>query len=74
MFEVPWRALFALSVPPVELVVRGTAIYWFLFLIFRVVLRRNVGAVAIADVLLLVIVADAAQNAMAGDYKSIPTA
>jgi hypothetical protein len=30
--------------------------------------------VAIADVLLLVIVADAAQNAMAGDYKSIPTA
>jgi uncharacterized membrane protein YcaP (DUF421 family) len=71
MFEVPWRELFALSVPPVELVVRGTAIYWFLFLIFRVVLRRNVGSVAIADVLLLVIVADAAQNAMAGDYKSI---
>jgi hypothetical protein len=34
----------------------------------------NVGLVAIADVLLLVIVADAAQNAMAGDYKSIPTA
>lgn len=71
MFDVSWRALFALSVSPVELLVRGTAIYWFLFLIFRVVLRRNVGSVAIADVLLLVIVADAAQNAMAGDYKSI---
>jgi uncharacterized membrane protein YcaP (DUF421 family) len=71
MFDVPWRELFAFSVSPAELVVRGTAMYWFLFLIFRVVLRRNVGSVAIADVLLLVIVADAAQNAMAGDYKSV---
>lgn len=72
MFDVPWRQVFALTVSPAELIVRGTAIYWFLFLIFRVVLRRNVGSVAIADVLLLVIVADAAQNAMAGEYKSVP--
>ena len=45
--------------------------YWFLFVIFRFVLRRDVGSIAISDVLLLVIVADASQNAMAGDYKSI---
>jgi uncharacterized membrane protein YcaP (DUF421 family) len=71
MSAVPWREMFALSTSPLELIVRGTVIYWFLFLIFRIVLRRNVGSVAIADVLLLVIVADAAQNAMAGEYKSI---
>jgi uncharacterized membrane protein YcaP (DUF421 family) len=46
--------------------------YWFLFCMFRFVLRRDVGAVGIADVLLLVIVADAAQNAMAGEYKTVP--
>lgn len=63
--------LFRLSVPPLELVVRGTAIYWFLFLIFRFVLRRDVGSIGIADVLLLVLIADAAQNAMAGGYESI---
>lgn len=63
--------LFRLSVDPLELVVRGTAMYWFLFLLFRFVLRRDVGSIAIADVLLLVLIADAAQNAMAGGYKSI---
>jgi uncharacterized membrane protein YcaP (DUF421 family) len=50
---------------------RGTAVYWLLFLIFRFVLRRDVGAVGIADILLLVIVADAAQNAMSGGYDTI---
>jgi uncharacterized membrane protein YcaP (DUF421 family) len=64
-------SLFELSVDPLELVIRGTAVYWFLFLLFRVVLRRDVGAIGIADVLVLVLVADAAQNAMAGGYESI---
>jgi uncharacterized membrane protein YcaP (DUF421 family) len=63
--------LFAFSVPVLELVIRGTAIYWFLFFVFRFVIRRDVGAVGIADILILVIVADAAQNAMAGEYTSI---
>ena len=62
--------LFGLSVSPLELVVRGTAMYWFLFVLFRVVLRRDTGSLAIADVLLLVIIADAAQNAMSGSYQS----
>jgi hypothetical protein len=30
-----------------------------------------VGAVGVADILVLVIVADAAQNAMSGEYKSV---
>lgn len=63
--------LFALTVPPWELVLRGSAIYWFLFVIFRFVMHRDVGALALADVLLLVLIADAAQNAMAGGYQSI---
>ena len=63
--------LFALTVNPLELIVRGTVMYWFLFLIFRFVLRRDVGSIAIADVLLLVLIADAAQDAMAGGYESI---
>jgi uncharacterized membrane protein YcaP (DUF421 family) len=62
--------LFEVHVPVVELVLRGTLVYWLLFLIFRFVLRRDVGAVGIADILLLVIVADAAQNAMSGGYDT----
>lgn len=66
-----WSELFGLSVPPLELIVRGTAIYWFLFLLFRVFMRRDAGQMGIADVLLIVIIADAAQNGMSGDYTSI---
>lgn len=66
-----WNELFGIHLPIAEILLRGSCIYWALFLLFRFVLRRDVGAVGIADILLLVIVADAAQNAMAGEYKSI---
>lgn len=71
MADIDWGELFGLSVPALELVIRGSAIYWFLFLIFRFVMRREIGSIGITDVLFVVIIADAAQNAMAGEYKSI---
>jgi uncharacterized membrane protein YcaP (DUF421 family) len=64
-------SMFELTLNPAELVLRGTAMYWFLFLLFRFVLRRDVGSIAIADILLLVLIADASQNAMAGGYESV---
>jgi uncharacterized membrane protein YcaP (DUF421 family) len=48
--------------------------YLFLFLVFRVVVRRRVGAVGMADILVLVIIADAAQNGMSGEYRSVTEA
>jgi uncharacterized membrane protein YcaP (DUF421 family) len=69
--SLDWHEMFGLTVSPAEMLIRGTAMYWFLFVLFRVVIRRRVGAVGISDMLLLVIIADAAQNAMSGEYKSI---
>ena len=69
-----WSELFGLSVSPVELILRGSVMYLFLFVLFRVVVRRRVGAVGMADILVLVIIADAAQNGMSGDYRSITEA
>lgn len=66
-----WDALFGIRTPLLELVVRGTVMYWMLFLLFRFVLRRDAGAVGIADLLFVVVIADAAQNAFAGEYTSI---
>ena len=63
--------LFRLTVPPWELVLRGSLIFWFLFAVFRFVMRRDVGSVGLADVLVLVLIADASQNAMAGGYESV---
>jgi uncharacterized membrane protein YcaP (DUF421 family) len=63
--------LFTFEMNPWELVLRGTAMYWFLYLLFRFVLRRDVGSLGIADVLLLVLIADASQSAMAGGYTTV---
>jgi len=63
--------LFQSAVHPAELVIRGTAIYLGLVLVFRFVLRRDVGSLGVPDVLFIVLVADASQNAMAGEYRSI---
>jgi uncharacterized membrane protein YcaP (DUF421 family) len=66
-----WADLFGVTLNPLEIIVRGTVVYWSLFLVFRIVLRRDVGAVGMADVLLLVLIADASQNAMSADYTTI---
>jgi len=66
--------LFQFVVSPWELIVRGTLIYWGLFLLFRFILRRDAGSIGLADILIIVLIADAAQNGMAGDYKTIAEA
>jgi len=69
--SVNWAELFRLSVSPAELIVRGSAMYLFLFVLFRVVVKRRLGTIGVADLLVLVIIADAAQNGMAGEYRSV---
>jgi uncharacterized membrane protein YcaP (DUF421 family) len=71
LFDIDWADVFGLGLSPLELFARGSAMYWFLFFVFRFVVRRDVGAVGVADILILVIVADAAQNAMSGEYTSV---
>ncbi len=69
-----WGEVFGINVSPLELVVRGTSMYLFLFVLFRVVIKRSIGSVGIADILVLVIIADAAQNGMAGEYTTVSEA
>jgi len=53
-----------------ELMLRGTLMYWFLFTVFRFILRRDVGSLGISDFLFVVILGDAAQNSMIGSATS----
>ena len=65
------ETLFRFQVSPWELIARGSLIYWFLFVLFRFILRRDAGSLGLADVLVIVLIADAAQNGMSGEYKSV---
>jgi uncharacterized membrane protein YcaP (DUF421 family) len=68
--QVDWGKVFVPDTPLLEIFVRGTIIYLGLFIMLRVV-RREAGTVSIPDLLVVVLIADAAQNAMASDYTSV---
>jgi uncharacterized membrane protein YcaP (DUF421 family) len=71
IFKVDWKDAFVPTTSLLEIFIRGTIMYIALFALLRFVLNRQSGAVGITDLLVLVLIADAAQNAMASDYKSI---
>lgn len=68
--EVDWHQLFVTTVPLPETLVRGSAVYLAIFVLLRFFARRESSYVGVTDLLLVVLIADAAQNAMA-DYTSI---
>ncbi|MDQ3025554.1 MAG: DUF421 domain-containing protein [Pseudomonadota bacterium] len=71
MFDLDWEALWVPSGSLVEIAIRGTVVYLALFLAMRFLPRRELGGVGPADILVIVIIADAVQEAMAGGYQSI---
>lgn len=68
---IDWSDVWGLTVSPWELMLRGSVMYWFIFIAFRTLMRRDMGSIAVSDILFLMLVADAAQNAMAGEYRSV---
>lgn len=71
MQGIDWRSIFIPSVPILETLLRGTLVYLALFILLRIILKRETGQLSVTDILVLVLIADAAQNAMANDYVSI---
>jgi uncharacterized membrane protein YcaP (DUF421 family) len=66
-----WDAMFGLSVSPGELVIRGTLMYLIIFILLRIMPNREAGGLNLSNILVVVLIADAAQNGMAGDYRSV---
>jgi uncharacterized membrane protein YcaP (DUF421 family) len=69
--NVDWRELLIPETSLLALFIRGTVMYLVLLAALRVLVRRHVGSLSLMDLLLMVLIADAAQNAMAAEYKSI---
>lgn len=71
LWQIDWERLIMPSTPFLEIVLRGSITYLALFVLLRLILKRQAGTVGITDLLVVVLIADAAQNAMADDYHSI---
>src|SRR5262245_1303802 len=70
IIAIDWQKAFVPTVTLAELFMRASIVYLFLFFAFRV-LRRQAGAIGVSDLLAIVLIADAAQNAMAAEYHSV---
>lgn len=68
--DLDWQQMFVPQTPLIEIVIRGTIVYLALYTMLRVVLKRQRGGVGVTDLLVLVLIADASQNAMADGYRS----
>jgi uncharacterized membrane protein YcaP (DUF421 family) len=67
---IDWRSMLVPTINPLEIFIRGSVVFLFIFGAMRI-FRRQAGTIGISDLLVVVLIADAAQNAMASDYKSI---
>jgi uncharacterized membrane protein YcaP (DUF421 family) len=67
---IDWNEVFIPTMHVGELVLRGTVVYLLIVMVFRV-FRRPAGALSTTDLVVVVLVADAAQNAMGSEYRSI---
>lgn len=70
LFSVNWHDMIIPSQSLLEVCIRGTITYWIIYLCMRL-FRRGAGQLSISDLLLITMISDAAQNAMAGTYNSI---
>jgi uncharacterized membrane protein YcaP (DUF421 family) len=70
--DIEWKDVVLPTIPLIEIILRGSVMYLSLFLLLRVTLKRQGGTLGMTDLLLIVLLADASQNAMAGEYKSLP--
>ncbi len=66
-----WNDVFLPGTPLLEIFIRGTVVYLAIFFMLRFTPRREVGSFSTTNLIVIVIIADAAQNAMAGEYRSI---
>ena len=67
---IDWHRMLVPSASLVELVIRGSLMYLLILAGFRI-FRRDAGSLSVSDLLVVVLIADAAQNGMAGEYHSL---
>ena len=69
--SVNWDSVFVPAIGLAEIFVRGSLMYLGLFVILRIMARRQAGHFGPADLLVIVLIADAAQNGLGKDYGSV---
>ena len=73
IWAIDWRGMFVPEHSLLEMAVRGTIMYLLVFVLVRLMSKRQIGGLGPSDVLVIVLLAEVAGNGFtASDYRSIP--
>jgi len=68
---VEWQAVLKPDIPLLESFLRGTVLYFFVFLVMRGTLRRTAGELSMLDFIFVLLVANGASDSMTGGSTSV---
>lgn len=71
LFNVDWVAIFTPELSVAELLVRGVVMYLIVFVLLRLVLRRQVGGIGTSDILVLVLISEVAGQGFLPESRSV---
>jgi uncharacterized membrane protein YcaP (DUF421 family) len=71
LWTVDWAGLFEPKHALLELFLRGTVLYLAIFVMLRLVVRRQVGGIGMTDVLVIVLIAEVVGNGISDNFQSI---
>ena len=71
LLKVDWQAIFSPQHSLLELFLRGTIMYLVIFVLLRIVVRRQTGGISMADILVIVLIAEVAGNGISDNFQSV---
>lgn len=70
-WSIDWHAVFIPGHSVLEMVLRGTIMYLLMFVLLRLMLKRQIGGLGPSDVLVIVVLAEVAGPGYTADYNSV---
>jgi uncharacterized membrane protein YcaP (DUF421 family) len=72
LLKVDWAGIFEPKHALLELFLRGTIMYMVVFVLLRLVVRRQVGGIGMTDILVIVLIAEVTGNGISDNFQSVP--
>jgi uncharacterized membrane protein YcaP (DUF421 family) len=71
LWKVDWAGMFEPKHALLELFLRGTIMYLAIFVLLRVAVRREMGAIGMPDMLVVILIAEVTGNGIAESFQSL---
>jgi uncharacterized membrane protein YcaP (DUF421 family) len=71
LWRVDWAGLYEPKHALLDVFLRGTIMYLMIFVLLRLVVRRQTGGIGITDILVIVLIAEVTGNGISDNFQSI---